>query len=147
MIAVSDTTTAVYLPTPQPTVNVIDETGTTIASTAAAQAGVAAGRRVPRRRPGHLVDRRRVMVFDANGLQYKYTVAPAETHVPVGPATLMAGKLLVPVTGGFDVFDPVTGATSRTSRWTGRRAQSAVVPASRARRCSSSAATPLVALG
>ena len=34
MIAVSDTTTAIYLPTPKPVVNVIDDTGTTIASTA-----------------------------------------------------------------------------------------------------------------
>ena len=47
VIAVSDTTTAVYLPTPKPAVNVIDETGTTIVQHAAAEAGVA--RRPPRR--------------------------------------------------------------------------------------------------
>jgi hypothetical protein len=28
----------------------------------------------------------------------------------VGPATIMAGKLLVPVSTGYDVFDPDTGA-------------------------------------
>ena len=58
VIAVSDTTTAVYLPTPKPVVNVIDDTGTTIASTALPATGVAAGHRVARRRPDHLVDRR-----------------------------------------------------------------------------------------
>ena len=49
VIAVSDTTTAVYLPTPKPTVNVIDETGTTIVEHAAAQAGVADCHDVARR--------------------------------------------------------------------------------------------------
>ena len=32
VVAVSDTTTAVYVPTPEPTVNIIDETGTTVGS-------------------------------------------------------------------------------------------------------------------
>ncbi|MDP9168525.1 MAG: hypothetical protein M3O32_21050, partial [Actinomycetota bacterium] len=31
-------------------------------------------------------------------------------QAPVGPATQVAGKLLVPVTTGYDVFDPTTGA-------------------------------------
>ena len=43
MIAVSETTTAVYVPSPKPSVMVIDETGETTASTAAAQAAVAGG--------------------------------------------------------------------------------------------------------
>ena len=40
VIAVSDTTTAVYVPTPKPTVNIVDETGATVASTPGAQAAV-----------------------------------------------------------------------------------------------------------
>ena len=82
------------------------------------------------------------MVFSANGLRYKYTVAPAGRNVPLGPATVMAGKLLVPVTDGYDVFDPATGKGERhmplqrppsaRRRWCPRWPD---------RRCSSSAAT------
>ena len=53
------------------------------------------------------------MVFDANGLRYRYTVVASGPHVPVGPATVMAGRLIVPVTDGVDVFDPMTGAGER----------------------------------
>src|SRR5258708_32442006 len=49
------------------------------------------------------------MVFSANGLRYLYTVAASGSNIPLGPATVMAGQLLVPVTGGYDVFDPATG--------------------------------------
>ncbi|MBO0880904.1 MAG: hypothetical protein J2P17_11295, partial [Mycobacterium sp.] len=38
-----------------------------------------------------------VMVFDAMNLTYQYSIAGAGTSVPLGPATMMAGKLLVPV--------------------------------------------------
>ena len=54
-----------------------------------------------------------VMVFSANNLQYKYTVAAAGDNAPIGPATIMAGRLMVPVSGGYDVFDPVTGTSDR----------------------------------
>jgi hypothetical protein len=50
-----------------------------------------------------------VMVFSANGLRYRYTVTASGANIPLGPATMMAGRLLVPVTGGYDVFDPATG--------------------------------------
>ena len=50
------------------------------------------------------------MVFSANGLHYRYSVSAAGSNIPLGPATMMAGRLLVPVTGGYDVFDPATGA-------------------------------------
>jgi hypothetical protein len=50
-----------------------------------------------------------VMVFSANGLRYRYTVTASGGNIPLGPATTMAGRLLVPVTGGYDVFDPTTG--------------------------------------
>ena len=49
------------------------------------------------------------MVFDGATLTYRYSIAPAGPSVPVGPATIMAGKLLVPVTDGIAVCDPVTG--------------------------------------
>ncbi len=109
VVAVSDTTTAVYVPTPTPVVNIVDDTGATIASTpldrpAADNATVS--------RAGDLITwwtGDSVMVFSANGLTYKYTVAPAGANVPLGPATVMAGRLLVPVTGGYDVFEPETG--------------------------------------
>ncbi|MEO3756725.1 hypothetical protein ABGB19_00310 [Mycobacterium sp. B14F4] len=109
VVAVADTTTAVYVPTPKPALNVVDETGATIASTALAkppspQATVS--------RAGDLITwwtGDSVMVFSANGLRYKYTVTPAGRNAPLGPATIMAGRLLVPVTDGYDVFDPQTG--------------------------------------
>ncbi|KKW63441.1 hypothetical protein BST23_05450 [Mycolicibacterium elephantis] len=113
VIAVADTTTAVYLPTPKPTVDVIDETGSTIASTElpAPPASDATTSRV-----GELITwwtGDSVMVFSANGLRYKYSVTPTGADVPLGPATVMAGRLLVPVTGGYDVFDSATGHGER----------------------------------
>ena len=54
-----------------------------------------------------------VMVFSANGLRYRYTVTPAGANIPLGPATMMAGRLLVPVTGGYDVFDAASGNGDR----------------------------------
>jgi hypothetical protein len=109
VIAVSDTFTAVYVPTPKPTVHVIDETGATIASTPLARP---ASDKSAMSRAGDYITwwtGDSVMVFAANGLQYKYSVAPAGANIPLGPATVMAGRLLVPVTGGYDVFDAATG--------------------------------------
>jgi hypothetical protein len=129
VLAVADTTTAVYVPTPKPTVNVIDETGATIASTALAKPASpdAAVSRV-----GDLITwwtGDSVMVFSANELRYQYTVAPAGANVPLGPATIMAGRLLVPVTGGYDVFDPQTGAGDRHIPLRRPRTSGPVVPA------------------
>lgn len=110
VIAVSDTTTAVYVPTPKPVVNVVDETGTTIFSTAMPGP---ASLQATASRAGDLITwwtGDSVMVFSANGLRYRYTVSPVGGQAPVGPATIMAGKLLVPVTAGYDVFDADTGA-------------------------------------
>ena len=53
------------------------------------------------------------MVFDTDTLRYKFTVNAVDSQAPVGPGTMMAGKLLVPVTRGYDVFDPQTGAGER----------------------------------
>jgi hypothetical protein len=110
VIAVSGTTTAVYLPSPNPAVNVIDDTGTTIASTALPRP---ASLQAKASRTGDLITwwtGDSVMVFEANGMKYKFTVSAVGSQAPVGPATLVAGKLLVPVTTGYDVFDPQTGA-------------------------------------
>ena len=42
--------------------------------------------------------------------EYRWcTVTASGSNIPLGPATVMAGQLLVPVTGGYDVFDPATG--------------------------------------
>jgi len=54
-----------------------------------------------------------VMAFDAGNLTPRYTIAPGPTTKPLGPGVMMAGKLLVPVTGGIGVYDPVNGADER----------------------------------
>lgn len=113
VVAVADTTTAVYLPSPEPTVDIVDETGATIASTPLTKPPSADA---TTSRAGDLITwwtGDSVMVFSANGFRYKYTVTPAGRNIPLGPATIMAGRLLVPVTGGYDVFDPQTGRGER----------------------------------
>lgn len=128
VVAVSDTTTAVYLPTPKPVVNVVDDTGSTISSTALpgpVSSHAAASR------AGDLVTwwtGDSVMVFEANGLKYKYTVTPVNGQAPVGPATVMAGRLLVPVTSGYDVFNPETGAGESHIAVQRPPSQTAVIP-------------------
>ena len=128
VVAVSDTTTAIYLPTPKPVVNVVDDTGSTISSTALP--GPVSSRAVASR-AGDLVTwwtGDAVMVFEANGLKYKYTVTPVNGQAPVGPATLMAGRLLVPVTSGYDVFNPETGAGESHIAVQRPPSQTAVIP-------------------
>jgi hypothetical protein len=130
VLTVSETRTAVYLPKPQPRVEVLDETGVTVASTLLPKppspSNVVS-------RPGNLVSwwtGDAVMVFDAMNLTYQYSIAGAGSSVPLGPATIMAGKLLVPVTGGIAVCDPVTGIDESflpVSRRPGE--SSAVIPA------------------
>ena len=109
VLTVSETRTAVYLPAPQPRVDVIDETGTTVGSTLLPTPPLMSNVVT---RPGNLITwwtGDRVMVFDAASLTYRYSVGPAGSSAPVGPGTLMAGKLMVPVTDGIAVCDPVTG--------------------------------------
>jgi hypothetical protein len=129
VVAVSDTTTAVYVPTPKPVVNIVDETGATTASMPLARPASA---NATASRAGDLITwwtGDSVMVFSANGIQYKYTVAPAGVNTPLGPATAMAGRLLVPVTGGYDVFDPLTGKGDRHIPLQRPPSSDAVVPA------------------
>lgn len=110
VIAVSDTRVAVYVPTPRPAVNVIDETGSTVASTLLPRAAtpVTATTRVGNLVTWYTGDS--VVVLDSDGLRYRYTVSPQGNQAPIGPATVMAGQLLVPVTSGYDTFDAETGA-------------------------------------
>lgn len=129
VIAVSDTTTAVYVPTPKPTVNIVDETGATVASTPLSKPP---SDDATMSRAGDLITwwtGDSVMVFSANGLRYLYTVAPSGTNIPLGPATVMAGRLMVPVTGGYDVFDPQSGHGDRHIPVDRPQVSAAVVPA------------------
>jgi hypothetical protein len=147
VLTVSDTTTAVYLPTPKPRVEVIDETGTTVASTLlphpASPSAVVS-------RFGDLVSwwtGDAVMVFDATKLTYRYTIAAAGPTVPLGPAAMMAGRLLVPVTGGVGVYDPVSGANERYLPVSRPPAKSAVIPAVSGARVFEQRGNAVVALG
>jgi hypothetical protein len=129
VVAVSDTTTAVYVPTPKPVVNIVDETGATIASTPLAKP---ASPNATASRAGDLITwwtGDSVMVFSANGIKYKYSVSPAGDNLPLGPATVMAGRLLVPVTGGYDVFEPGSGKGDHHIPLQRPPSDAAVVPA------------------
>lgn len=112
VLTVWESNTAVYLPLPQPRVDVIDDMGTTVASTllpkAPSNSAVS--------QAGNLVTwwtGDSVLVFEASSLTLRYTIAAGERTVPLGPGTMMAGKLLIPVTGAIGVYDPVTGASER----------------------------------
>lgn len=129
VLAISDTTTAVYLPSPQPVVTVIDETGATLASTLLPGKVSTAGEVS---QAGALITwwtGDSVLVFDAANIRFKYTVARAGPDVPAGPATMMAGRLLIPVTGGIGVYDPATGSRERVIAVSRPPGQAAVVPA------------------
>lgn len=150
VIAVSETSTAVYVPTPQPTVDIIDETGATVASTllpkpAAPQAAAT--------KTGDLITwwtGDSVLVFGTtgpDGLHYKYTVTPAGADIPVGPATTMAGRLLVPVSSGYDVFDPASGTGERHIAVTRTPSVAPVVPAAAGSTVLEQRGAELVALG
>ena len=95
VVAVAETRTAVYLPSPQPRVEVVDETGATVASTLlpkppSAAATVSA--------PGGLITwwtGDSVLVFDASTLSYRYTIPAAGPAVPLGPGTMIDRKSVV----------------------------------------------------
>lgn len=150
VVAVSGTTTAVYLPTPKPMVNVIDETGKTLASLPLAKP---AAPQSTTTRAGDLISwwtGDSVLVFSTTGtagLQYKFTVTPSGPHFPVGPATVMAGQLLVPVNDGYDVFDQQTGTGQRHIALPRTPSVSPVVPVVAGDTVLEQRGTQLVALG
>jgi hypothetical protein len=93
--------------------NVIDETGATLASLPLPKPPVP---QATMSRAGDLITwwtGDSVMVFSAAGLRYKYTVAAAGPAIPAGPAAMMADRLIIPVTDGIGVYDPATGANDR----------------------------------
>lgn len=147
VIAVSETKTAVYVPTPQPCVNVIDETGNTIASTLLPHppAPVTATTRVGDVLTWYTGDS--VMVFDANGLRYKYTVSAQGGQAPIGPATVLSGHLLVPVTSGYDTFDAQSGAGQTHIALDRKPVNTAVIPAVAGSMLLEQRGSQLVALG
>lgn len=147
ILTVSETRTALYLPAPQPRVDTIDETGTTVGSTLLPKPPSSSSVVT---RPGNLITwwtGDKVMVFDSVNLAYRYSIGPAGSSVPVGPATLMAGKLLVPVTDGIAVCDPVTGVGESFLPVQRQPTNSAVIPAVAGSQLLEQRGGTLVALG
>jgi hypothetical protein len=147
VLTMAETRTAIYLPAPQPRVDVVDESGTTVASTLLPEPP---SRSSALTRPGNLVTwwtGDHVMVFDAANLTYRYSIGPAGASAPVGPATMMAGKLLVPVTDGIAVCDPVTGVGEGFLPVQRPPSSSAVIPAVSGSQLLEQRGDTLVALG
>jgi hypothetical protein len=147
VLAVSATNTAVYLPSPQPRVEVVDETGTTVASTL-----------LPKPPSGSAVATQTgsvvtwwtgdaLVVFDSTSLTQRYTIARGETTAPLGPGVMMAGQLLVPVTDGIGVYDPLSGANNRYIPVRRPPANSAVIPTVSGSRVFEQRGDTVVALG
>lgn len=117
VLAVSSTATALYLPTPQPRVSVVDETGTETSSTPLPHAPTSAGTTNDVvTRAGNLITwwtGETVMVFNGDGLTHKFTIESTGPTVPLGPATMMADRLLVPITSGIGVYNSATGGIER----------------------------------
>jgi outer membrane protein assembly factor BamB len=112
VLAVSGTNTAVFLPTPRPVVVVYDETGTTVSETPLRSSVAMAGAAPAVTRAGDFITwwtGTSVMVFDKK-LGYRYTLDAVD---PLGPATMMAGKLLVPLADGLGVYDQANGTRER----------------------------------
>lgn len=132
VLAVSGTTTAVYIPVPEPHVQVVDDTGNEISSYPLPEPPSAAFPEGTVSKTGDLITwwtGTAVMVFSANNFDYQYTVDRSGPTVPLGPGVLMAQKLLVPVTGGIGVYDATTGARERIIPVDRPPADTAIVPA------------------
>jgi outer membrane protein assembly factor BamB len=115
VLAVSGSTTAVYLPTPRPEVAVFDETGTKISSTPLPVVPVLANPARAVTKAGNFITwwtGTSVEVFGSD-LEHRYTVATSEPGAPLGPGAMMAGELLIPLTTGIGVYDSTTGEFER----------------------------------
>ncbi|OBG43420.1 hypothetical protein A5672_10495 [Mycobacterium alsense] len=146
VLTVWENNTAVYLPAPQPRVEVVDDTGTTVASTLLPRPPSSAA---AVSQAGNLVTwwtGDSLMVFDAANLTLRYTIAPGE-RAPLGPGAMMAGRLLVPVTGAIGVYDPLSGANERYIPVSRAPSSSAVVPAVSGPRVFEQRGDTVVALG
>ncbi|CAN1555326.1 Pyrrolo-quinoline quinone repeat [Mycobacteriaceae bacterium] len=112
VLAVAGTTTAVFVPTPRPQVNVYDDTGTVVSQTLLDSPPTLTGRALALTRAGEFITwwtGTAVLVFD-DELNYRYTFRDATA---LGPATMMADRLLVPVADGLAVVNPADGAVQR----------------------------------
>lgn len=129
VLAVSSTTTAVYLPAPQPQIAVYDDTGTKVSSTLLRAAPTVTGPNAVTRAGDSFTwwTGNSVEVLDGK-LGYRYTVEAVDQVSPVGPATMMAGKLLIPLTGGIGVYDAATGTYERLIPLEHPAGQGPVVP-------------------
>jgi hypothetical protein len=87
-----------------------------------------------------------LMVFDASKFTLRYTIAAGE-KAPLGPGVMMAGRLLVPVTGAIGVYDPLSGASERFIPVDRAPGTAAVVPAVAGSRVFEQRGDTLVALG
>jgi hypothetical protein len=150
VLTVWENKTAVYLPGnsgTQPRVDVIDDTGTTVASTLLPKPPSSAA---AVSQTGNVVTwwtGDSLMVFDASSLTLRYTIAAGETTAPLGPGVMMAGRLLVPVTGAIGVYDPLSGANERYIPVNRSPSTSAVVPAVSGPRVFEQRGDTVVALG
>jgi hypothetical protein len=131
VLAVGENGTAVYLPGgsgARPRVEVVDQTGVTVSSIPLSEPPSTAA---AVSQAGSLMTwwtGDSVMVFDAGTFTLRYTIAAGE-KMPLGPATMMAGRLLVPVTGALGVYDPLSGANERYIAVDRAPSAAAVVPA------------------
>jgi len=115
VLAMAGTTAAVYLPTPRPRVVVYDDTGTRVSTTELPAPPELTGATPAVTRAGDLITwwtGSTVVVFGKT-LDYRYTLDATGPLAPLGPATLMAGRLLVPVAAGLAVYDPAGGPEQR----------------------------------
>ncbi|MGY4711460.1 Rv3212 family protein [Mycolicibacterium sp. CBM1] len=130
VLAVAGTTTAVYLPSPRPEIAIYDDTGTKVSSTLLKKAPILANPAQAVTRAGDLFTwwtGDSVEVFDGR-LSYRYTIEAAGPVAPLGPATMMAGRLLIPLTTGLGVYDPTSGENQRTIAVTHPAGNGPVVP-------------------
>ena len=115
VLAVAGTNTAVYLPIPRPEVAVYDDTGTKLSDTPVATPPLLTEPVPAVTRAGDAITwwtGSSVMVFD-NKLSYRFTISGEGPLAPVGPAAMMAGRLLVPVAEGLAVHTANDGVRER----------------------------------
>ncbi len=146
VLAVWENNTAVYLPGERPRVDVVDETGTKVSSTLLPKAPSTAA---AVSQAGSLITwwtGDSLMVFDAGKFTLRYTIAAGE-KAPLGPGVMMAGRLLVPVTGAIGVYDPLSGANERYIPVERAPGSAAVVPAVAGSRVFEQRGDTVVALG
>ena len=120
-----------YLPTPEPRVVVYDETGTTVSETPLPGPPVLSGAAPAVTRAGDMITwwtGNSVLVFDSK-LGYRYTVEGTGAQAPLGPATMMTGRLLIPVADGLAVCDPADGSLERVIPLAHPSGTGAVMPA------------------